>query len=186
MVIMTIQEMIKKAIKETAEAFEKHPDIFLTEDDARCYLATRLLKNKELSLPKETSEGLFSIPVHSEVRWYGNNGRLKYRSDVVVLDVSTLRTGRYLETPSKGYAFNKFNAVIELKLRRKNGSSDNQFIKLVKADFRKLLLLQEEVQDVNRNASYYVLCLDKKNDIETDLNDGENTNINLTYVHKSI
>jgi len=98
---------------------------FLTEDDVRCHLFRMLQdalikgKNNNLSL-------------HAEVRWYGesNNNeklRLKYRSDIVILDSRSLKTeGSSLKLPSKGYAFNKYYGIIEIKLRRINDKSSEK------------------------------------------------------------
>jgi hypothetical protein len=89
---------------------------------------------------EDTSDGDKSIALHSEVRWYGDDGSIKYRSDIVLIDTGSLEVldKPGLRLPSKGYAFNKAKCIIELKLRRPNGKSNSSFNKLIDGDFEKL------------------------------------------------
>ncbi|MCK5027446.1 MAG: hypothetical protein KAS07_03430 [Candidatus Pacebacteria bacterium] len=188
---MNIREIVKEVIDDVLVQFQKYPDVFLTEEDVRSCMVSRLLSYEELSLPSRTSERSLSIPVHSEVRWYGRSGVLKYRSDIVVLDVSSLKTGKYLKVPSKSYGFNKFYAVIELKLRRKNSYSDNKFFKLVESDFKKIQKIIREINFAGTNtfdADYYLICLDKKNDMSERFDDfnAHDSGISFEYSFKKI
>jgi hypothetical protein len=132
----------------------------LTEDDVRCKLYNELdgIKNNEASW-------------HSEVRWYGDDrgGRLKYRSDLVCVHKEDLRTrnGQF-KLPSKGYAFDKFYALIEIKLRRPNGDSDLAWKEKITADLRKNKNIQGRVDNC-LNPIFLVLALDKKSDISNSL-----------------
>ncbi len=104
---------------------------------------------------------------------------MKYRSDIVVLQVNNLETNSHLELPSKGFKFNKFDAVIELKLRRVNGESDSAFLKKIKNDFKKPRQIKHEVQNFNSDAKYYLVIFDKKkliNNIENEIEDPYPTN----------
>ncbi len=164
---MFSHKIIENSINELVKVFSKRPDLFLTESDLRCYLAAELLKIPDFSSMQKTIDGFLSIPLHSEVRWYGKSGKLKYRSDVVILSPEDLRVKeKTFKLPSKGYGFNHFWAIIELKLRRINGKSDNQFFKDAKYEVDKLRKIERETQYNNKyKALYYVLCFDKRNDI---------------------
>ena len=173
------------------ESFSKNPDIFLTEEDLRCHLF--MLLNQKLNINKlifNTVDQSKSIPTHTEIRWYGDSGKLKYRSDIVILDPKTLRTtDKRMKLPSKGYGFNSFWAIIELKLRRINGKSDNQFLKEIKSEFNKLREIKKETEYNNKHqAEYYLLCFDKKKDIGNRINYfneiNETQGINFHYVFK--
>jgi len=67
--------------------FQRAPNIFLTEDDLRAHLCSRLLEY--FGTEQRTRDGDRSISLHTEVRWYGK-GDLKTRSDIVLVDVSNL------------------------------------------------------------------------------------------------
>jgi len=181
-----IKNIITVEIQNIAQDFKQYPDKYLTENDVRSFLVAKLLKHPEFSEPQKTGDCSISIPVHTEVRWYGNSGKLRWRSDIVVIDVASLRTKEgFFSIPSKGYAFNKPLAIIEVKLRRKNGGSDNDFIKRIKSDFEKLKEIKNEVDG---DYLCILIALDKKSNIKSKLNDikkestDEEENIKICYI----
>lgn len=171
------------AINQLIRDFQDNPDLFLTEEDMRCHLVSRLLKNRHLSTLKNTANGTKSIPIHTEVRWYGRNGKLKYRSDIVILDVKALKTKEPFKLPSKGYGFDKFSVVIELKLRRFNNRSNPKLVKMLDYDFNRIKHLISEVDGLD--VDYHILCFDKKSDISSLLTKYQNNRkIKFKYVFK--
>jgi len=135
---------------------------FLTEDDVRC----RLFESLYNSLKRNKN-----ISVHSEIRWYGNNrnsgeNKLQYRSDIVIIDYNDLEVNNnnVFKLPSKGYGFNKYFAIIEIKLRRpNNGDSDQKYEEVVKKDVRKLREIKEKTTSTRTtNKGYFVVVFDKK------------------------
>lgn len=159
-----IKGKITQTIADLINDFGVYPDKYLTESDVRCLLFKKLMEYQEFNQLQETEDGSYSIPVHTEVRWYGETGKLKWRSDIVILDVSTLRVKNGIfRLPSKGYGFYKPLAIIEIKLRRVNGSSDHMLIKKVREDIDKLKEIKTELPgDYYR----YLVILDKKKNIE--------------------
>ena len=117
-----------------SEDFVSYPNKYLTEDDVRIHLCKLLLE--KFGEIEATRDGDHSISLHTEVQWYGK-GTLKYRSDIVLIDVGTLHVKRFSQMPSKGYGFNIPKAIIELKLRRPNGDSDRVFRRSVENDLKK-------------------------------------------------
>lgn len=129
---------------------------FLTEDDVRCRLFLEL---------KNALDANENISVHSEVRWYGKDPvkKLKYRSDLVVIDNANLTVeGDML--PSKGYVFDGYHSIIEIKLRRiNNKQSDKAYEDVVEEDAEKLREIRANTNRGNYGSiSYYVLTFDKK------------------------
>jgi len=168
------RNLIKNSINHLFKIFSEYPNIFLTEEDVRCHLFNILVNNNsELSEPRKTKDGSFSIPVHSEVRWYGLSGKLRYRSDIVLLEPTNLRVKGQagLRLPSKSYGFNYYYAIIETKLRRTNGYSDKKFLATIKEDISKLKRIKEETEDYNKikGPIYYLVCLDKKHNLGSDV-----------------
>ena len=161
-----VQSAIEAAIEATRQLFRTKPDYLLTEEDLRCRLFQKFQDHPCLIQEAKTQDGTLSVPLHAEVRWYGN-GRLKCRSDLVALRVGSLKTRNGpFELPSKGFGFNRFDAVIELKLRRKRGESDNVFIKKIREDVDKLLKVKEQTRDGNQGAKFYVVVFDRKTNIQ--------------------
>ncbi len=156
---------VMHSITAVGSDFEEYPDKYLTESDARCFLFNEFMRNHSFNRVSPTQDNSQSIPLHTEVRWYGNEGKLKYRSDIVIIETADLRTqDKIMKLPSKGFAFNKFNAIIEIKLRRSNGERDGNFIKKIEYDVEKLIEIEKEVADVgNLEYALFIFILDKKN-----------------------
>ncbi len=167
------------AIQSLIDDFEKCPNKYLTEDDVRIHLC-HLLMN-DFSKIEETNDNDCSISLHTEVRWWGDE-HLKYRSDIVLFDVSDMQVTKkkILELKNhtqKGYSANKIKGVIEIKFRRNKGDSNNQFLKKIKSDCDKLTKIKTmlEIDGENKNTFYCLIVLDKKQNMKDKLN-------NLIYV----
>lgn len=168
----TIQDKIDQKIKD----FYNHPwsnKDFLTEDDVRC----RLFLFLDEVLRNETN-----CSIHSEIRWYGHDPvkKLRYRSDLVIIDNTDLRVTDDLFTlPSKGYGFNLYYAIIEIKLRRKNDSdSDESFRKSIEADVCKLKEIKEKTTEENNN-KYFIIAFDRKRNKKCLIDAIKNNQLNL-------
>jgi len=166
--VITIQDrarIVQESIDEIKEIFQQFPDIFLTEEDVRSHLFAKLLA-KGLSAVKVTEDNSRSIELHSEVRWYGRRiPRMKSRSDIVVLDASTLVTtvSGSIRLPSKQYGFGGFFATIEIKLRRSDRESNAAFLEKISEDIAKLEKIRRYVQT---DFDGYILVFDKGPGIE--------------------
>jgi hypothetical protein len=159
-----MNEKITQTIEDLINDFESYPDKYLTESDVRCILFKKLIESKEFSQLQHTEDNSFSIPLHTEVRWYGESGRLRWRSDIVIVDVSSLRVKNIIfRLPTKGFGFNKPLAIIEIKLRRINGASDSIFVKNVCKDIKKL---EEIINELHGDYFCCLIILDKKKNIE--------------------
>jgi hypothetical protein len=178
-----LKSKIESCIGEIERKFIARPDIYLTESDIRCHLFGALKQHQNLSQEIETSDGSYSIPLHTEVRWYGESGRLKYRSDIVVLDVTSLKVRNNLfRLPSKGYSFNKPNAIIEIKLRRRNGKSNTDFMDSIKRDIERLKEIKRQLELPN-DFPLYFLIFDKKGNIQSEiLAIPDATSIRIKYI----
>ena len=152
-----MQSKIKLAIEKFYSRNWKEQD-FLTEDDVRCRLFYFL--KVELANDKNAS-------IHSEIRWYGNTGeKLKYRSDIVIIDSRDLTTdSNIFKLPSKGYGFNKYYSIIEIKLRRPNDKNSNlKFNDIIRDDINKLIEIKQKTveNEVEDEKKYFVIAFDKR------------------------
>lgn len=168
------------SINEVIDLFRESPNVFLTEDDLRFHLCSRLIRY--FGSEENTQDGDRSISLHTEVRWYGE-GNLKTRSDIVLIDVSNLDVLRHARLPSKGYGFNIPKAIIELKFRRPNGESQASFLRHIHDDIQKL----SELKRIFHNAqgrdqtAYWMIILDKKTVLTEHINAPEGINIHYEY-----
>lgn len=177
-------QCINNAIDMLIEDFTNYPNKYLTEDDVRIHLC-HLLMN-DFGKIEPTKDNDCSISLHTEIRWWGER-RLKYRSDIVLIDVvdwnvkpnKVFKLYQQNQIPAKGYAGNKVKGVIEIKFRRGKGVSDNQFFKNIQKDYNKLKEIKEMLGD--SRGVYYLVALDKKQDIKTKLPSLLNNNINVEY-----
>jgi hypothetical protein len=176
---------VEKRINQLIEEFKKYPEKFLTEEDLRSYLYHLLVD--DFNIIQDCEDNSKSIPLHCEVRWYGNSGKLRLRSDIVILDVSTLITKNIasFKLPSKGYGFNKPLVIIEIKLRRKTGDSDNKFKRKITRDVSKLKKIKK---GLNSDFNSYVLIFDKRKNLsfETDLQVGHKEYYIYPYSDRSL
>ncbi len=153
---MKIQSSIAESVKSFVDKKWWKKD-FLTEDDVRCKLywsLERIFQNES------------NVSIHSEVRWYGKSGWLKYRSDIVVLVKDNINTEDPTRLPSKWYSFNDYHAVIEIKLRRVNckSSDDTYTTKSIDTDINKLKKIRNDTTVIKGlKIQYFVIVFDIKN-----------------------
>jgi hypothetical protein len=156
-------EIIKEIIKQTILQFIEATNLedLLTEDDLRCHLFYWI---------KNAIKDHSQASIHSEVRWYGGQNfgkeKLKFRADLVVIDIETLDNpiGKIssIRLNSKGYAFEDYYAVIELKLRRPNdNSSDASFEEMIKRDFEKVRIIKSRTS-TKHSPLTIVISFDKR------------------------
>ncbi|NVM53146.1 MAG: hypothetical protein HWN66_05545 [Candidatus Helarchaeota archaeon] len=170
-----IEEKVERNIQILINEFKRFPEKFLTEEDIRSFLYSLLLR--DFGDIRKCEDSTISIPMHCEVRWYGNSGKLKYRSDIVIIDTSTLRTDyrSFSKYPSKGYGFNKPKAIIEIKLRRQIKESDKSFKEKIINDRIKLNAIRDEI---GKEFSTYIIAFDKRKNLRFKTN---NTNEHKEY-----
>ena len=183
---MTTEEYkatLQEALSELQSLFYQNPHLFLTEEDVRCILYHLLFVRLAHTFVR-LKDGSLSSPIHSEVRWYGRNQDKHKRSDIVILDTSDLRvTDEGFQLPTKGYGFNNFYAVVEIKLRRSNSrKSDDIWLNEIKDDLDTLRFLRTGV-DNDHDPLLVMLVFDKKDNISKKMN---KTYSEVSLVYESI
>lgn len=168
-----VSEKVDLAIQRLIQDFKRVPNKYLTEDDVRIHLCSFLMD--DFGMVEQTEDDDFSIPLHSEVRWWGPDKR-KDRTDIVIFDVSRLSVTKSVvgdlyffgDIPRKGYASNTPLAAIELKLRRSDGAGNADFRKQIKKDIDKLKKLKDMLsRNYSQNLICRVIALDKKEQINS-------------------
>ena len=160
-----ISTMAYNELLRTADFITKNPNVILTEGDLQGHLFSNLLAVKSIGLLERTLDGKKSISLHSEVSYFGDNGKLENRVDLAVVDVADLDTyadkerrngGRY----GKSYAFEGSALAIELKVNRK-GSKDS-----VKKGLEKDLIKLNRLSVRNPSTHFVSFFYDKRGHLE--------------------
>ncbi len=154
-------QVITEILNDLEKDFQEVKGLILTEDDLKCQLYSRLLRNPNFSLPRETNEcNVLANSIHTEVSWFDDNGKLKIKPDITILEPSSLSIFRALDglpLPSKQFNFDGKAIVFELKfVRDPNGITDTIFIKEILKDYKKIRKLYGKLD--NQGAGHQIYC----------------------------
>lgn len=137
--------------------FENNPHIFLSEEDVRGHLFSRLLPYfNKLEMAKRGGK---TISLHQQISFFGDRRTLSERPDIVIIDVKTLdlkaKTG-------KCFYFEKSPFGVELKLNKNKGKE--KVLKELKED----LIKTEKLHQRNPELNFFIFYLDKKSRLTED------------------
>jgi len=144
-------------LSDIEKEYQENQGLILTEDDLKCLLFSKLYGH--FPKGKTIDKGISASFIHSEVKFYDENGQLTLRPDLCIIDTIHLsifhsvefkvqRSGNnheYKSYPKKCFEIGGNTIIIELKFcRDKNGISDADIISY-NEDISKIKLLQEIV-----------------------------------------
>lgn len=153
--------LINKTIKEYVSKVQLHPYNFLSEGDVQCALFMMLSNHKEISDLKKTIDGKRISPLHSEVSYFNDRGKLSFHVDLSIIDPET--TNVYSERKkieiiyAKEYRAGLCYAAIEIKFNKRY--SKNEILKQWKKDWIKL----DDISTRNDLLTCYSILHDKRN-----------------------
>ena len=160
---------IENNIRILAKEFSVNPYNFFSESDVKCWLFMRLYGNHSLSDPRTTIDNKLISPLHSEVSYFNDEGKLLFHVDLSVIDpmttdVYSTSTTRGIRL-SKGYNAGKCYVAIEIKFNKMHNRQ--KMLELWEKDLSKL----ENIKTRNALLDCYSILFDKKDHIsqETDL-----------------
>lgn len=109
-------------------------------------------------MPTEDSQ-VFGTPVHAEVSWFDEEGKLTIKPDIIVLDphwLSILHGNNGERLPEKQFSFGGEAIIFELTfIRDRTGADKGKKLK-VKRDFNKVQKLHTRL--VNRSMGGSMFC----------------------------
>lgn len=141
---------IEEIVQEIYQLWTHNPGYILTESDLQCILFAKLSESQSFSGFHSMREGeMNGHRVHSEVSWYDNNRRLKYRTDITVLDTAKMSIHQGPEQdnfklPSKGFYFDGQAIIFELKFNRNRGALSSKFQEELLKDKNNILNIIEK------------------------------------------
>jgi hypothetical protein len=198
------QQIIERNIKAIAKDFRATKGLILTETDLQCLIYSKLktsfsfrkfsqnqtAKKKntvlfetnsahaEESWRLETCDtGIFASPVHTELAWYDDKGKLAIKPDITILDpknLSILHGFSTSQLPSKQYAFGGKAILLELKfIRDKDGLDIRKLENSIKKDFNKITRLHNNLRlKYHRDQIFcYFVIFNKTNNVCNEFNE---------------
>ena len=195
----TLEENIVREIKNIEGEYQNNQGLILSEDDLKCHIFRRvydLIPNHNVRTANPETTG---SPLHSEIRFYDENGKLNLVPDITVLDPAgmSIKHGRsirikgnslaYGKLPSKGFEFGGKAIVIEIKFEKsKNGISETT-VQKIKKDLEKItgLMTRHNRPSIDNNIFGIMVIFNKTNNYPTSLKQlfQEYTAENLTIVY---
>lgn len=154
----TLVEKIIDFLQEIAGEYQKVQGLILTEDDLKCLLFSKLYKY--LSAAVTIDDGVSASAIHSEVKFYDEDGLLTLVPDLCIVEprhISIFHSvefkiersslvHEYKKLPRKSVEIGGNTIIIELKFcRDKNGINEADIVNYNK-DIAKIKKLQEIVQ----------------------------------------
>ncbi len=181
-------------IEQLGSEYRTAPASILTESDLQCLLISRLMRLDPFRGFRPTrDDGILGSMVHSEVSWFDEEGLLRLKPDITILEPSNLSILHGLNgarLPRKGFRFDGHAIIFELKLVRGRSGVTARSVDFIRRDLEKI---NELLQKVDREgareelSSYFILFskVDRRPQELCDLIDEHRTNDRLTIIYQS-
>lgn len=141
------RKLVTGSLQSVANYCRKFQGLVLTESDLKCQVYCELISSKVFGEPKKTlNAGIYSIPVHTETKFFDTSGLLTQAPDLVITDVdrlSILNSTDGSPLPSKEFHFDGSSILIELKFLRRKGRANRNEIRKIEEDIQKGNLLNQ-------------------------------------------
>jgi len=154
-------KIAEECILQLLGEYEKNPYNFFSESDVKCRLFTLLFQNKDMRAMSKTIDGKLTRPLHTEIAYFDDEGRLVFRVDLSAVDPAytdvygSLKHGRI--RLAKGYRADVCYFAIELKFNKR--SKKENMLRIWEEDMMKLV----DIKTRNPYLTCFSVLLDKKN-----------------------
>lgn len=153
--------IVERSIRELVTEFEGNPYNFFSESDVKCRLFMILQRYDYIHTLKETMDHKMISPLHSEVSYFDDQGKLLFHVDLSIVEPKTTDVYSTATTDgirlSKGYTAGECYIAVEIKLNKK--LDKQRMMAAWEKDMRKL----QNIRTRNPNLTCFSLLLDKKN-----------------------
>jgi hypothetical protein len=160
---MTINEVIISeqlfndtcnSIHQVAIIYNQAKGWLLTEDDIICQIFRSLHSIPIINSFYKTADGIdFGGPIHAEIPWFDETGKLRLRPDLSIINVTQMSIRRAMKNdmrlPYKGFHSIGNCIVIEVKFFRANRPPTEKQISSLIKDIEKIQHLQNINRDLN-------------------------------------
>ena len=170
--------IITEELRDLEREYREHKALLLTEDDLQNHLFNRI-RNRFPDNVHTMDRGITGCAIHSEVKFYDQNGQLTLIPDLCIIPPGELsiyhsvmygttpkKGPKYKRLPSKNFEFSGDALVIELKFCRKKGGINAKDILTYKNDLEKIKHLQQirSTRTQGRNRILGILAVFNKTD----------------------
>lgn len=162
MINNSLLNSIMQEIKNIESDFQSNQGLLLTEDDLKSQIYSRV--SGLINMRQKTMDNhIWGSPLHTELPFYDNNGKLTIRPDITIFNPSEMSilhgVGIYIKgdkiaygkLPSKSCEFGGKTIVIEIKFYRGKSGISKRSLLSVRKDVSKILRLMRRH---NRPASH--------------------------------
>jgi hypothetical protein len=164
---MNYVELVERNIRELVTELKGNPYNFFSESDVKCRLFMMLHRDNYICNLKETMDHKQISPLHSEVSYFNDRGKLLFHVDLSIVEPETTDVYSNPTTDgirlSKGYRAGDCYIAIEIKLNKR--FDKQKMLEGWEKDMCKL----ENIRTRNPYLTCFSLLLDKKNHNLTDI-----------------
>lgn len=160
-----ILDCIENALRELERDWKDAKAMLLSEDDLKCHFFRLLHKNSEFLKRKKTMDSdIKGTSVHTEIKFFDENGELTLKPDLTILDPKKLSIAhsvqRYKSTshgleyaPTTGKGFHSIGSAIIIEfafVKKKYGITHIKDVKKIRKDFEKLkrIIQIDDTEDI--------------------------------------
>jgi len=149
-----IKDIVLEQVKDLEQEYQKVQGLILSESDLKCLIYRKIYDS--LCTPESTfDKNIQSIPIHTEIPWYDERGKLSIRPDITILNPKNIsilhgvsirvQGGKliYGKLPSKGFEFSGQAVVVEIKFNKNRAGITKANVEKFQYDVRKILQLAE-------------------------------------------
>jgi hypothetical protein len=166
-------ERIVRAISDLEYEYQRNQGLILSEADLECLIFQRLSHLLPNELPT-ADHGITGSPLHAEISFFDENGSLRLRPDITILEPRQMSIKRvaafrikgsrlaYGRLPSKGFEFHGRVIVIEIKFYKSKAGIQPKSIEKIKADIDKFLRLRRRNRPYGSDNAFGIMVVFNK------------------------
>lgn len=191
--IEEVAAIVDRELEAICTRFRDQPASILTEDDLKCWLFSRLVPTFGDSEPTR-DPNILCPPLHAELSWFDNNGDLRHRPDITILQPQHLSIRRGvvagIPLPSKGAHFIGSAVLVEFKVSHQRGGVSPQMVMDFAYDVEKLKEISERHYDSGARILGRCILLSRyahnSNELRTLVEANNNGNIRVQVVTSNL
>ena len=151
---------IERFVSEIERDYQSTQGLILSEYDAQCLLFAKIsahLAANNNSRAVTDDPAIYASPLHTEIKFLDENGKLLIRPDITVLDVRNISLVNDDSTrlvARKGFVFYGSAIVIELKFCKSRIGIDQRFTRSVRTDCEKISEIHQRLYPAEEEPTF--------------------------------
>jgi hypothetical protein len=174
--VPTLEENIIREIRNISDEYQKNQGLILSEDDLKCHIFRKIYDLIPDHSVRTHNCEITGSPLHSEIRFYDEDGKLSLAPDITILDPAdmSIKSGMsirikdkrlaYGKLPSCGFEFGGKAIVIEIKFEKSRHGISEATVKKIRDDLEKIARLMERHNRSNEDNIFGIMVVFNKTD----------------------